>query len=150
VVPDDGAVARWGSHPGFTVSAEVLDDWTVHFVALLAALSAELVRTGEGIALLGAATGSQVWIGWQVWTELSGSRWDGPPGRFSVSVGGGRGRPRVWQKASSPGQTAFGVTVTEWDRTVWLGAEDGPQWRLPAWPRAEFGDVGSNLAADLE
>ncbi|MEU5510495.1 hypothetical protein [Streptomyces fungicidicus] len=41
----------------------MLDDWTGLFVAQLGALSAELVRTGDGLALVDAATGSEAWAG---------------------------------------------------------------------------------------
>lgn len=37
----------------------------------------------------------------------------------------------LWQKEGSTDQTAFGMTVTEWDQTVWLGDPKGPSWRLP-------------------
>ncbi|MGW4109133.1 hypothetical protein [Streptomyces sp. NPDC004976] len=38
----------------------------------------------------------------------------------------------AWQKAGSPDQSAFGMTVTEWNQVVWLGDPEGPCWRLPA------------------
>ncbi|WP_327314811.1 ATP-grasp peptide maturase system methyltransferase [Streptomyces sp. NBC_01235] len=116
-------------HPGATrptrVDPALLEDWTGHFVAQLAAPSAELVRTGESIALLDVATGSQAWV------ESSGSGWavhqDGPL-RLWDQV---EDALTVWQQAGAPGQAAFGMTVTEWDQTVWLGDPDGPHWRLP-------------------
>lgn len=116
-------------HPGSTrathVSPDLLDDWTAHFVAQLAAPSAELVRTADGIALLDVATGSQAW------TEYEGSRWsvhqDGPL-RLWDQV---EEALALWQKEGAPDQTAFGMTVTEWDQTVWLGDPNGPSWRLP-------------------
>ncbi|WP_320775800.1 hypothetical protein [Streptomyces sp. CRN 30] len=37
----------------------------------------------------------------------------------------------VWQEEGAPDQTAFGMTVTEWDQTVWLGDPAGPSGRLP-------------------
>ncbi|MEU9190133.1 ATP-grasp peptide maturase system methyltransferase [Streptomyces sp. NPDC048484] len=117
------------AHPGSTrntrVSPDVLDDWTGLFVAQLAAPSAELVRTGNGVALIDVASGSQAW------TESDGSGWkvhqDGPLSLWDQV----EDALIVWQKAGSPDQTAFGMTVTEWDQTVWLSDPGGPQWRLP-------------------
>ncbi|MFD7663246.1 ATP-grasp peptide maturase system methyltransferase [Streptomyces sp. NPDC059788] len=37
----------------------------------------------------------------------------------------------TWRKAGAPKPTEFGVTVTEASQRVWLGAPDGPSWRLP-------------------
>ncbi|MGW5211158.1 ATP-grasp peptide maturase system methyltransferase [Streptomyces sp. NPDC004051] len=117
------------THPGSTrdswVSPGLLDDWTGLFVAQLGAPSAELVRTGDGLALVDAATGSQAW------TERDGDGWtvhqDGPL-RLWDQV---EDALDVWQKAGSPDQSAFGMTVTEWDQVVWLGDPEGPRWRLP-------------------
>ncbi|EKX61433.1 methyltransferase domain-containing protein [Streptomyces ipomoeae] len=115
--------------PGTTRSTQVspvlLDDWTGLFVAQLAAPSAELVRTEGGIVLIDMATGSQAWTesdgeGWTVHQDGPLRLWDQVEDALSV-----------WQKAGSPGQTAFGMTVTEWEQTVWLGTPDGPRWRLP-------------------
>jgi methyltransferase of ATP-grasp peptide maturase system len=117
-------------HPGAArttpVDPAVLDDWTGRFVAQLAAPSAELVRTAEGVALLDVATGSQAW------TEPDGGGWtvhqDGPL-RLWDQV---EDALTQWQQEGAPDQSAFGMTVTEWDQTVWLGDPDGPSWRLPA------------------
>ncbi|MET9290969.1 ATP-grasp peptide maturase system methyltransferase [Streptomyces sp. NPDC003077] len=38
----------------------------------------------------------------------------------------------TWCTAGSPEPTEFGVTVTAKSQRVWLGAPDGPSWRLPA------------------
>ncbi|MFE0257266.1 ATP-grasp peptide maturase system methyltransferase [Streptomyces sp. NPDC059010] len=116
-------------HPGTSrrtqMAPELLDDWTGLFVAQLAAPSAELVRTGDGIALVDVATGSQAW------TEPDGNGWtvhqDGPL-RLWDQV---EDALITWQQAGSPDQTTFGMTVTEWDQTVWLGDPSGPHWRLP-------------------
>lgn len=116
-------------HPGTTrrteVSPDLLDDWTARFVAQLAASSAELVRIGNGVALIDVATGSQAW------TEPDGTGWmvhqDGPLHLWDQV----EEALTVWQKAGAPDQTAFGMIVTEWDQIVWLGAPDGPRWRLP-------------------
>lgn len=116
-------------HPGAErrarVSPDLLERWTPHFVAQLAAPSAELVRTEDGVALLDAATGSQAW------TEPAADGWtvhqDGPL-RLLDQV---EDALAVWQQAGAPGQTSFGMTVTEWEQTVWLGTPDGPSWRLP-------------------
>lgn len=116
-------------HPGRTrrtcVSPRLLDDWTAHFVAQLGAPSAELVHTADGVVLVDVATGSQAW------TEPDGSGWtvhqDGPLHLWDQV----EDALTVWQKAGSPYQTDFGMTVTEWDQTVWLGDPDGPHWRLP-------------------
>ncbi|WP_409000210.1 methyltransferase domain-containing protein [Streptomyces ipomoeae] len=107
------------------MSPVLLDDWTGLFVAQLAAPSAELVRTEGGIVLIDMATGSQAWTesdgeGWTVHQDGPLRLWDQVEDALSV-----------WQKAGSPGQTAFGMTVTEWEQTVWLGTPDGPRWRLP-------------------
>ncbi|WP_171164207.1 ATP-grasp peptide maturase system methyltransferase [Streptomyces sp. I05A-00742] len=37
----------------------------------------------------------------------------------------------TWCSAGSPVPTEFGVTVTAESQRVWLGAPDGPSWRLP-------------------
>ncbi|WP_105968430.1 ATP-grasp peptide maturase system methyltransferase [Streptomyces geranii] len=116
-------------HPGKTrrtrVSPGLLNDWTAHFVAQLGSPSAELVRVADGVVLVDAATGSQAW------TEPDGSGWtvhqDGPLHLWDQV----EDALTVWQKAGSPDQTDFGMTVTEWDQIVWLGEPDGPHWRLP-------------------
>lgn len=116
-------------HPGTSrtvrFNPDVLDDWTARFVAQLAAPSAELVRTAEGVALLDVATGSQAWTepdgdGWLVHQDGALRLWD----RVEDALA-------RWQAEGAPDQTAFGMTVTEWDQTVWLGDPDGPSWRLP-------------------
>lgn len=117
------------AHPGTVrttrVSPDLLDDWTALFVAQLAAPSAELVRTAEGIALVDVATGSQAW------TEPDGDSWrvhqDGPL-RLWDQV---ESALALWQNEGAPDQTAFGMTVTQWDQTVWLGDPNGPSWQLP-------------------
>jgi methyltransferase of ATP-grasp peptide maturase system len=116
-------------HPGTTRSTRVdpalLDDWTAHFVAQLAAPSAELIRTAEGVALIDAASGSQAW------TEPDAGGWtvhqDGPLRLWDVV----EEALTLWQREGAPDQTSFGMTATEWHQTVWLGSPDGPRWRLP-------------------
>lgn len=117
-------------HAGVTrptrISPDLLDDWTAHFVAQLAAPSAELVRTAEGVALLDVATGSQAWTEpggdgtWIVHQDGQLPLWD----RVEDALA-------LWQSEGAPDQAAFGMTVTEWDQTVWLGDPSGPSWRLP-------------------
>ncbi|MFI8307213.1 ATP-grasp peptide maturase system methyltransferase [Streptomyces sp. NPDC085927] len=119
------------AHPGRTrearVGPDLLDDWTGLFVAQLGAPSAELVRTADGVALVDVATGSQAWTepdgdgsGWRVHQDGPLRLWDQVEEALDT-----------WQKAGSPDQSAFGMTVTEWDQVVWLGDPDGPCWRLP-------------------
>jgi methyltransferase of ATP-grasp peptide maturase system len=117
-------------HPGSTrhthIDPDLLDDWTAHFVAQLGAPSAELTRSSDGgAALIDVATGSQAWTepdsnGWTVHQDGPLRLWDQVEDALTA-----------WQERGSPGQAAFGMTVTEWDQTVWLGDPDGPHWRLP-------------------
>jgi methyltransferase of ATP-grasp peptide maturase system len=118
-------------HPGSTRHADfapdLLDDWTAHFVAQLGAPSAELTRSGDGgAALVDVASGSQAWTepdgdGWRVHQDGPLRLWDQVEDALTA-----------WREQGSPDQAAFGMTVTEWDQTVWLGDPDeGPRWRLP-------------------
>lgn len=104
----------------------LLDDWTGHFVAQLAAPSAELLTTSEGVALVDVATGSQAW------TEHIGSGWavhQHGPLRLWDRVEDGI---EAWRAAGSPAQSAFGMTVcTDLTQSVWLGDPDGIGWQLP-------------------
>ncbi|MGW0874230.1 ATP-grasp peptide maturase system methyltransferase [Streptomyces sp. NPDC002740] len=122
-------LATFYPHPGTTRTTRVdpgmLDDWTAHFVAQMAAPSAELVRTAEGVALLDVATGSQAWTqpdgeGWTVHQDGPLRLWDQIENALAL-----------WEEHGAPDQTAFGMTVTEWDQIVWLGDPNGPAWRLP-------------------
>jgi hypothetical protein len=36
-----------------------------------------------------------------------------------------------WHAAGEPEVEQLGVTITETEHTLWLGAPDGPSWRLP-------------------
>ncbi|MGY3205339.1 ATP-grasp peptide maturase system methyltransferase [Streptomyces sp. TE5632] len=119
------------AHPGSTrearLSPDLLNNRTGLFVAQLGAPSAELVRLAEGVALIDVATGSQAWTepdgaggGWRVHQDGPLRLW----GQVEDALD-------TWQKAGSPDQTAFGMTVTEWDQVVWLGDPEGPRWRLP-------------------
>ncbi|MFE9661884.1 ATP-grasp peptide maturase system methyltransferase [Streptomyces sp. NPDC005955] len=108
------------------IDPALLDDWTALFVAQLAAPSAELLHLGAEPVLVDVATGSQAW------TELrDGVRvvhQDGPLRLWDQVEHG----IAAWIDAGSPGQRDFGMTVTDSVQTVWLGAPDGPSWRLPA------------------
>lgn len=108
------------------VDPGVLEDWTGHFVAQLAAPSAELMTTSDGVVLVDVATGSQAWTepdgdGWTVHQHGPLWLWD----QVEDAV-------MTWQAAGSPGQSAFGMTVDAAHRqTVWIGSPDGPSWQLP-------------------
>ncbi|MFI0727637.1 ATP-grasp peptide maturase system methyltransferase [Streptomyces sp. NPDC021225] len=105
----------------------LLQDWTGHFIAQLAAPSAEFWTSGENDAVLAdVATGSQAWTevgqdGWTVHQHGPLRLWD----QVEVAL-------RTWQKAGSPGQSALGMTVTDETQTVWLEVPNGPSWELPA------------------
>jgi methyltransferase of ATP-grasp peptide maturase system len=103
-----------------------LESWTGRFLAQLAAPSAELMTTGDGVILWDVATGSQAWtepVG-DTWTVHQHGRlrlWD----QVEDAV-------TTWQKAGAPDQSAFGMTVAA-DHTqhVWINDPDGPSWPLP-------------------
>jgi methyltransferase of ATP-grasp peptide maturase system len=104
----------------------LLQDWTGQFVAQLAAPSAELMVSSDGVTLVDVATGSQAWTspvgkGWQVHQHGPLRLWDAVEDALTV-----------WQEAGVPPQSAFGMTVRE-DGTqrVWIGAAAGPGWELP-------------------
>ncbi|MFE2678543.1 hypothetical protein [Streptomyces hygroscopicus] len=117
--PLPGEARRSRVNPG------LLQDWTAHFVAQLAAPSAELVMSGEEVILVDVATGSQAW------TEPAGDGWsvhqDGPLHLWDQV----EDTLATWQTVGSPDQTAFGMTVTDETQRVWLGDPAGPSWRLP-------------------
>lgn len=104
----------------------LLDDWTGHFLAQLAAPSAELMTTGDGVILVDVATGSQAWTepagsGWQVHQHGPARLWDAVEDTLTT-----------WQDAGAPPQSDFGMTVeADGTQRVWLGAPDGPAWYLP-------------------
>ncbi|WP_329386853.1 ATP-grasp peptide maturase system methyltransferase [Streptomyces sp. NBC_01716] len=107
------------------VAPGLLDDWTGHFVAQLAAPSAELWTSRTGVVLADVATGSQAWTesnrdGWSVHQNGPLRLWD----QVETAL-------LTWQAAGAPEQSAFGMTITDEAQTVWLGAPDGPSWRLP-------------------
>ncbi|MET8029009.1 ATP-grasp peptide maturase system methyltransferase [Streptomyces avermitilis] len=117
-------------HPGHTrptrVNPALLDDWTGHFLAQLAAPSAELMNTTDGVILVDVATGSQAW------TEPAGNSWHvhqhGPLSLWDQV----ENALTTWQSAGSPPQSDFGMTVEpDGTQRVWLGAPDGPSWDLP-------------------
>jgi methyltransferase of ATP-grasp peptide maturase system len=116
--------------PGRTRAASIdpglLNDWTGHFVAQLAAPSAELMTTGDGMILVDVATGSQAW------TERAGKEWQvhqHGPLRLWDAV---EEALTTWQDAGEPPQSDFGMTVeADGTQRVWLGQSDGPAWHLP-------------------
>ena len=117
-------------HPGSTratlVDPALIETWTGHFLAQLAAPSAELATTGDSVILVDVATGSQAW------TEPAGGGWavhQHGPLRLWDQV---EGALMTWQEAGAPDQSAFGMTVTDDAQTVWLGTPTGPSWQLPA------------------
>ncbi|MFI9340296.1 ATP-grasp peptide maturase system methyltransferase [Streptomyces sp. NPDC052773] len=104
----------------------LLEDWTGHFVAQLAAPSAELMTTGDGVILVDVATGSQAWTetagnGWRVHQHGPLRLWDAVEEALTT-----------WRAAGAPPQSRFGMSV-EGDGTqrVWLGEPTGPGWDLP-------------------
>ncbi|KAB1141115.1 methyltransferase domain-containing protein [Streptomyces luteolifulvus] len=117
-------------HPGHTrptrVDPALLDDWTGHFLAQLAAPSAELMNTTGGVILVDVATGSQAWTkpagnSWHVHQHGPLNLWDQVEDALTT-----------WQSAGSPPQCDFGMTVkADGTQQVWLGAPDGPSWGLP-------------------
>ncbi|WP_330175427.1 hypothetical protein OG875_19035 [Streptomyces sp. NBC_01498] len=107
------------------VDPGLLDDRTGHFVAQLAAPSAEFRASDGDVVLVDVATGSQAWTesepdGWSVHQSGPLRLWD----QVETAL-------LSWRAAGAPDQTAFGMTVTTATQTVWLGAPDGPSWRLP-------------------
>ncbi|CAL9471851.1 Protein-L-isoaspartate O-methyltransferase [Streptomyces sp. enrichment culture] len=105
----------------------LVDDWTGAFVAQLAAPSAELMTTGDGVVLVDVATGSQAW------TSTDGEGWvvhQHGPLRLWDAVEDGL---RAWRAAGAPPQSEFGMVVRQ-DGTqrVWAGGPDGVGWELPA------------------
>ncbi|KUJ70144.1 methyltransferase [Streptomyces albus subsp. albus] len=123
-------------HPGFfqhhgtvrecRVAPNELESWTGRFLAQLAAPSAELMSTGDGVILWDVATGSQAWTepAWDAWRVHQHGPlrlWDQVEDAITA-----------WRKAGAPDQSAFGMTVTA-DHTqhVWINDPGGPSWALP-------------------
>ncbi|MGK5630962.1 ATP-grasp peptide maturase system methyltransferase, partial [Streptomyces sp. URMC 123] len=108
------------------VDPALLDDWTGHFLAQLAAPSAELMNTSGGVILVDTATGSQAWTepaggGWHVHQHGPLNLWDQVEDALTT-----------WQSAGSPPQSDFGMTVEpDGTQRVWISAPDGPSWDLP-------------------
>ncbi|MGW1143766.1 ATP-grasp peptide maturase system methyltransferase [Streptomyces sp. NPDC002454] len=107
------------------VDPRLLDRWAGRFVAQLAAPSAQLMTTGDGIVLRDVGTGSQAWTeaegeGWIVHQHGPLSLWD----QVEAAL-------LSWQEAGAPDLTAFGMTATPEQQNVWLGSPDGPKWSLP-------------------
>ncbi len=71
------------------------------------------------------ATGSQAW------TEPDGEGWtvhQHGPLRLWDQV---ENALHAWHDAGAPDLSAFGMTATPFDQTVWIGSPSGPTWRLP-------------------
>ncbi|QFQ97584.1 methyltransferase domain-containing protein [Streptomyces phaeolivaceus] len=117
---------RVGSTRRTRLDPGLLDDWTGRFLAQLAAPSAELMTTGDGVILVDVATGSQAWTepagdGWQVHQHGPLRLWDAAEEALTI-----------WQDAGAPPQSDFGLTVeADGIQRVWLGEPDGPAWYLP-------------------
>ncbi|MEU3779021.1 ATP-grasp peptide maturase system methyltransferase [Streptomyces sp900129855] len=118
--PHQGQTSATRLDPG------LLDDWTAQFVAQLAAPSAELMTTSDGVILVDVATGSQAWTervgdGWRVHQHGPLRLWNAVEDAIAV-----------WQAAGSPPQSDFGMTVDiDGTQRVWAGDPGGPSWRLP-------------------
>ncbi|MGZ0203031.1 ATP-grasp peptide maturase system methyltransferase [Streptomyces sp. RM1] len=116
--------------PGQTRPARLdpglLNEWSGRFVAQLAAPSAELMTTGDGVSLVDVATGSQAWTepdghGWLVHQHGPLRLWDAVEEALTT-----------WREAGRPTMTAFGMTVEgDGSQRVWLGDVTGPCWDLP-------------------
>ncbi|GII85482.1 SAM-dependent methyltransferase [Sphaerisporangium siamense] len=108
------------------IDPSTLDDWTGCFVAQLAAPSAEKLGAGDEMILLDVATGSQASTrkagaaGWTVRQHGPLRLWDAVEDAIET-----------WRRAGSPHQSAFGLSVSPSAQWIWLGAPDGPRWRLP-------------------
>jgi methyltransferase of ATP-grasp peptide maturase system len=108
------------------IDPELAQTWTGRFITQLAAPSAEMMTTTDGVILLDVATGSQAWTephgdGWTVHQHGPLHLWDQVETAFTT-----------WQQAGSPEQDAFGMTVTgDGIQTVWLDDPSGPSWTLP-------------------
>ncbi|MGW1077344.1 ATP-grasp peptide maturase system methyltransferase [Streptomyces sp. NPDC002537] len=117
---------RQGQARTSLVDPAVLEDWTGHFVAQLAAPSAEMMTTGDGVILMDVATGSQAW------TEPDGSAWtvhQYGPLRLWDQV---EDALLSWQAAGAPAQSGFGMTIdADHTQTAWIDSPEGPSWRLP-------------------
>jgi hypothetical protein len=106
----------------------LVDDWTGAFVAQLAAPSAELMKSGDGVTLVDVATGSQAWTrpqgqgqGWVVHQH--------GPLRLRDAVEDGLA---TWRAAGAPGQDGSGLTVRDDDtQRVWIGEPGGVGWEPP-------------------
>ncbi|MFD9483657.1 ATP-grasp peptide maturase system methyltransferase [Streptomyces sp. NPDC059991] len=107
------------------VDPALLDVWAGLFVAQLAAPSATLMHTGNGVILRDVATGSQAWTqendnGWMVHQHGPLRLWD----QVEAAL-------QTWQAAGAPELTEFGMTATADQQIIWLGSPDGPRWQLP-------------------
>ena len=109
-----------------SIDPNELESWTGRFPAQLAAPSAELMTTGDGVILRDVATGSQAW------TEPARGTWavhQHGPLRLWDQV---EDAITTWQKAGAPDQSAFGMTVAaDHTQRVWINDPSGPSWPLP-------------------
>jgi methyltransferase of ATP-grasp peptide maturase system len=109
------------------IDPNILDHETGIFVAQLAAPSAQRLGTGDETILVDVATGSQASTSkttrgeWVVRQHGPLRLWDAVEASIDT-----------WQKAGSPDQAAFGLTVSRARQYVWLGDDGGPSWDLPA------------------
>jgi methyltransferase of ATP-grasp peptide maturase system len=109
------------------IDPNILDDSAGLFVAQLAAPSAQRAGTGDETILLDVATGSQA-----VTSKVGEGEWlvrQHGPLRLWDAV---EDAIEKWQRAGSPHQSGFGLTVTPTWQRVWLGDSAGPSWNLPA------------------
>ncbi|MGV9302030.1 ATP-grasp peptide maturase system methyltransferase [Nonomuraea sp. NPDC003727] len=116
-----------GSASGSTLDPAVLKNDTALFVAQLAVPHTQHGWAEDILTLHDVSTGSQADVrpsptgGWVVHQHGPARLWD----EVAKAI-------TIWQEAGRPHQSGFGLTVTQNEQRVWLGAPDGPSWRLPA------------------
>ncbi|MCE7081769.1 ATP-grasp peptide maturase system methyltransferase [Streptomyces sp. ST2-7A] len=109
----------------------VLEDWTTAFLVQLAVPTARLLGIrAEGGAfvehLVDHTTGSSATLlpdtgsGYRVRQTGPVRLWDAVEETLER-----------WERAGSPDQSRFGMTVTDHRQWVWAGSPDGPRWELP-------------------
>ncbi|MEU4836011.1 ATP-grasp peptide maturase system methyltransferase [Streptosporangium sp. NPDC023615] len=108
------------------IDPRVLDEAAGLFAGQLGAPSAMKLGSGEEVALLDVATGSQATVrpdpagGWTVCQHGPLRLWDAVEDAVLP-----------WRGAGSPHQSAYGLTVSRERQRVWLGEPGGPSWDLP-------------------